>query len=348
MNNQPYDSFLLVSFGGPERREEVMPFLENVVRGKPVPRERLLDVAGHYFEFDGKSPINDQNRALMAALGSAFKTKGIALPIYWGNRNWNPFLEEALTEMQQAGKKRALAFFTSMFSCYSGCRQYRENITEAQQSLSGEAPSVEKLRMGFNHPGFIDALAGRTEEALSRLPDKFRADASILFTAHSIPLGMAKGCSYELQLQESARLVGEKLGRENWQLCYQSRSGSPHQPWLEPDIGKVLEEVKSKGSKAVVVVPLGFISDHMEVVHDLDHEAADKALEIGLEFSRAKTVGTHPKFIAMICDLVLERLGQQPERKALGTLGPWHDVCPANCCQYERGGRPNVRDQRTV
>ncbi len=315
-----------------------MPFLENVVRGKPVPRERLLEVAEHYYEHDGVSPINEQNRKLLSAIEADFQAHEIDLPVYWGNRNWKPTLTEALAEMKRDGRKRALAFFTSMFSCYSGCRQYRENILSAQEEISDSAPQVEKVRMGFNHPGFITAMAERVKEAHQSLPQDLCP--YLVFTAHSIPLGMAKNCSYEVQLQEASRLVAAEVGIDHFDLCYQSRSGPPQQPWLEPDICDLLEAKKEEGIKSVILVPIGFVSDHMEVIHDLDHEAAERAQQLGLHFRRAGTVGTHPRFIEMIRELVLERLGRQTEKRAIGSLGPWHDVCPVNCCLYERPSRP--------
>ncbi|MCI5065793.1 ferrochelatase [bacterium] len=338
----PYDAILLVSFGGPEKREDVMPFLENVVRGKPVPRERLLEVAEHYYDFGGKSPINEQNRELIAALRDELDKSDIDLPVYWGNRNWSPFLGDALEEMKRDGKKRALAFFTSMFSCYSGCRQYRENIAAAQEEVGEGAPRVEKVRMGFNHPGFIGAVADEVETALQLLSEGERSRAQLVFTAHSIPLGMSKNASYERQLHEASRLVSGQVGKEDFILCYQSRSGPPSQPWLEPDILDVLQDLSAQEKDVVVIVPIGFVSDHMEVMQDLDMECAEEAEELGIKLLRANTVGTHPKFIGMIRDLVVERMNGSSKKAALGDLGPWHDVCPADCCRYDMPKRPAV------
>lgn len=334
-----YDAFLLVSFGGPERREDVIPFLETVLHGRNVPWERMLEVAEHYYHFEGKSPINDQNRALLAAVQREFAASGIKLPVYWGNRNWYPLLPDPLGQMKRDGVKRALAFFTSAFSSYSGCRQYRENIAEAQAQIGEGAPQIEKLRAFFNHPGFIEPMVESAASALVQILPERRAKAQLLFTAHSIPLSMAATCQYEVQLRETARLVAAGVGRTDWRLVYQSRSGPPSQLWLEPDIGVALEEIaKSDGSKDVVVIPIGFISDHMEVLYDLDEEARLMAEGLGLNMVRAATVGTHPRFVQMIRELVQERLTDNPVRLALGELGPSHDVCPVDCCVYQPRG----------
>jgi ferrochelatase len=355
-----YDAFLLVSFGGPDRREDVVPFLENVLRGRNVPRERMLEVAEHYYHFGGASPINEQNRALIAALQEEFAAAGLKLPIYWGNRNWHPLLPDSLAQMRADGVRRAIAFFTSAFSSYSGCRQYLENIAAAQQTVGEGAPAVDKLRAFFNHPGFIEPMTERTRDALAKIPSARRAAAQLIFTAHSIPLAMAQNCQYETHFREASRLVAESLGHTNWQLAYQSRSGSPSQPWLGPDIGEALEAiakpgnrrretgdrlsidvpsvacflspVPSSGAADTVVVPIGFISDHMEVLYDLDEEAKHKAESLGLKFVRAGTVGTHPRFVRMIRELVEERMNENSNRPALGTLGPSHDVCAPDCC----------------
>jgi ferrochelatase len=339
-----YDAFLLVSFGGPERREDVLPFLENVLRGRNVPRQRMLEVAEHYYHLGGVSPINAQNRALLDALKNEFAAAALNLPVYWGNRNWQPLLPETLAQMKADGVRRAIAFFTSAFSSYSGCRQYRENIAAAQEIVGTGAPAVDKLRVFFNHPGFIEPMIERTREALERIPAGRRALAHLLFSAHSIPLGMAQNCRYEDQFRESSRLVAAALDHANWRLVYQSRSGPPTQPWLGPDIGEALAEIAGAGrterasasnQQDVVVVPIGFVSDHMEVLFDLDEEARQKASRFGLNFVRASTVGTHPRFVRMIRELVEERMSEQPERSALGELGPSHDVCPIDCCRYE-------------
>jgi ferrochelatase len=329
-----YDALLIVSFGGPERTEDVIPFLDNVLRGRNVPRERMLAVAEHYYHFGGKSPINDQNRALIAALREELAAHGPNLPIYWGNRNWHPLLPDTLRQMRDAGVKRSLAFFTSAFSSYSGCRQYRENIAAAQAEVGEGAPQIDKLRVFYNHPGYIEPVVENVQAALAKIPAERRAAAELIFTAHSIPLSMAENCRYEAQLREACRLVAEGVGRSEWRLVYQSRSGPPQQPWLEPDILDALRERAAAGTRDVVAMPIGFISDHLEVLYDLDTEAQQLAAELGLNFVRAATVGTHPRFIAMIRELIVERMSDDPERLALGSDGPSHDVCPNDCCLY--------------
>jgi ferrochelatase len=314
----------------------VLPFLEIVLRGRNVPRERMLAVAEHYQHFGGVSPINAQNRALIAALEQEFAAAGLKLPIYFGNRNWHPLLPDTLRQMQGDGVRRALAFFTSAFSSYSGCRQYRENIAAAQAEVGEGAPQIDKLRMFFNHPGFIEPMVERTREALLKIEPPRTPDAHLLFTAHSIPLSMAQNCQYVAHFREASRLVAEGVGHVNWRLVYQSRSGPPSQPWLEPDVGDALAEIAAaNGPRDVVLVPIGFISDHMEVLYDLDDEAKHKADELGLNLVRAGTVGTHWRFVRMIRELTQERLTDSPNRLALGSLGPSHDVCPTDCCRYE-------------
>ncbi len=329
-----YDAVLVVSFGGPEGPDDVLPFLENVLRGKNVPRSRMLDVAAHYQHFGGVSPLNAQNRVLVAALRAELDARGPRLPVYWGNRNWHPMLADTLAEMARDGVRRALGFFTSAYSSYSGCRQYREDIERAQQVVGPTAPQVEKLRAFFNHPGFIGPMTERVVAALSQFPTENRAKARVIYTAHSIPLAMAKTASYVAQLEEAARLVSENLGVANYQLAYQSRSGPPGQPWLEPDVGDALRQLHTEGAtRDVVVVPIGFLSDHIEILWDLDMEAKDLASELGLNMVRAETVGSHPGFVAMIRELIEERVAGAP-RRTLGTLGPSHDVCPVDCCAY--------------
>ncbi|MGA2695803.1 MAG: ferrochelatase [Terriglobales bacterium] len=328
----PFDALLLVSFGGPEKPEDVIPFLENVLRGKNVPRERMLAVAEHYYHFGGKSPINEQNRQLIAALQKEFAGQKINLPIYWGNRNWQPLLADTLREMKNDGVKNALAFFTSAFSSYSGCRQYRENIAAAQAEVGEGVPQISKLRSFYNHPDFIGAMADQIQKALWELPAHLREDAQVAYTAHSIPLSMARGSKYVEQLEEACRLVSEQLGRSGDHLVYQSRSGPPTQPWLEPDVLEYLRLAHANGTRAVVLAPIGFISDHMEVLYDLDTEAKNFCEQIQLPMARAATVGTHPLFVRMICELVTERLNPDLPRRALGNLGPNHEICPENCC----------------
>lgn len=338
-----YDSILIVSFGGPEGPADVMPFLENVLRGRNVPKERMEAVAEHYQHFGGKSPINDQNRSLIKALEDLLSEKGPKLPIYFGNRNWHPLLVDTLKKIKNDGHKNCIAFFTSIFSSYSGCRQYRENIEQAQNLVGDGAPRVSKVRMSYNHPDFIEVMQDRVNEAKSKLPKEVADDAVLVFTAHSIPLSMAKNCNYEKHFAESSRLVAEAFPGHRYQLAYQSRSGSPHSPWLEPDIGDEIKKLHDQGAKSVIVVPIGFVSDHMEVIYDLDTEAKNLASELGLPFIRAGTAGTHPKFISMIRDLIIERVNQIPDRPALGDHGPCHDICPINCCLPGNEGRPAAR-----
>ena len=328
-----YDSLLVISFGGPEGPDDVMPFLENVLRGRNVPRERMLEVAEHYQHFGGVSPLNAQNRALIAALEAELSQHGLRLPIFFGNRNWHPFLTDTLREMAGRGHQRSLAFFTSPYSSYSSCRQYRENITAARDEVGPAAPQIDKLRVYFNHPKFVSAVTDCTAAALDRVPKARRAQAKLLFSAHSIPVAMARNCRYELQLRETSRLVAEKLAHPDWQLVFQSRSGPPSQPWLEPDVCDVIRQVAGEGpTRDIVVSPIGFISDHIEVLYDLDSEAKEVARQVGLHLVRAASVGTHPEFIGMIRELVIERIEQWRERPAVGAYGPSHDVCPVDCC----------------
>jgi ferrochelatase len=327
-----YDAILVVSFGGPESREDVIPFLENVLRGRNVPRERMLAVAEHYYHFEGKSPINQQTRELISALKSELDQHGPKLPVYWGNRNWHPMLADTLRQMQQDGIKRALAFVTSAYSSYSGCRQYREDIERARAAVGAAAPEIDKIRAFFNHPGFIDATEHRLRDALADLPAEAKENVQVVYVAHSIPMSMANTSDYVRQLEEVRKIVSERVGITNHALVYQSRSGAPGQPWLEPDILDCLREVKQRNlASAVVVAPISFISDHMEVLYDLDIEAKQLCESLSLPMARARTVGVHPKFIAMIRELILERTADQ-ERCALGSLGPRHDVCEEDCC----------------
>ena len=331
--NDPYDAVLLVSFGGPEGPDEVMPFLENVVRGRNVPRERLLEVAEHYQLFGGRSPINAQNRALLAALNGELREHDIQTPIYWGNRNWHPMLADTIRQMRDDGAERVLAFVTSAFGSYSSCRQYLDDIDRARDEVGPEAPKIDKLRTFFNHPGFIDPMVDHLNQAIAPIPEGRRDEVVLLFTAHSIPLTMAAAGPYEAQLEESCRLVAERMGRDQWQLVYQSRSGPPSQPWLAPDVLEALPFLaREKAGADVCLVPIGFVSDHMEVVFDLDTEARQLADSLGLNLVRAATVGTHPRFITMIRELIEERINPSRPRLALGTMGPSCDHCDPACC----------------
>ncbi|HUD64297.1 MAG TPA: ferrochelatase [Candidatus Sulfotelmatobacter sp.] len=339
-----YDAILVVSFGGPESREDVIPFLENVLRGRNVPRERMLAVAEHYYHFDGKSPINQQTRDLISALKSELTQHGPKLPVYWGNRNWHPMLADTLRQMKHEGIRRALGFVTSAYSSYSGCRQYREDIARAQGEVGPEAPQIDKLRAFFNHPGFIDATAARLREALAEVPVGEQQNIQMVYTAHSIPMSMANTSDYVRQLEEVRKLVSGRLGVSNDALVYQSRSGAPGQPWLEPDVLDYLREVKERNrASAVVLAPISFVSDHMEVLYDLDIEAQQLCDSLSLPMVRAKTVGVHPKFVAMIRELMVERMTPDADRRALGSLGPRLDVCAEDCCPApQRPTRPQA------
>lgn len=319
-----YDALLVLSFGGPEKKEDVIPFLENVLRGKNVPRPRMLAVAEHYYYFGGRSPINDQCRALIAALRPELASHGINLPIYWGNRNWHPLLEDAMRQMARDGVRRALVFTTSAWSSYSSCRQYREDLDRAISATGPGAPVCDKLRHFYKHPGFIQTMAERVRASFEELPPNRRAAAHLLFTAHSIPVEMANQSRYVHQLETASTLTAAMAGIASWRLVYQSRSGPPHQPWLEPDIVAVLEQIAADpaASRDVVVSPIGFISDHMEVLYDLDTEAAKRAAALGLNLIRSGTAGTHPRFISMIRELIEERIEGLPDA----------EPCLENCC----------------
>ncbi|WP_354642605.1 ferrochelatase [Kitasatospora camelliae] len=365
-DHAPYDALLLLSFGGPEAPEDVVPFLENVTRGRGIPKERLAEVGKHYFLFGGVSPINEQNRELLAALRKDFAEHGLDLPVYWGNRNWAPYLVDTLREIAADGHRRIAVLATSAYAGYSGCRQYRENLADALEQLAEEGlPElrVDKLRHFYNHPGFVRPMADATLAALAELPAPVRDRARLTFTTHSIPVAMADssgapddpardkpGGAYVAQHLDVARQIAEAVAAATgvadrpWELVYQSRSGAPHIPWLEPDICDHLEAVHQAGAPAVVMVPIGFVSDHMEVRYDLDTEAVAKAAELGLPVARAATVGADPRFTAAVRELVLERAaterGRTVERRALGALGPSHDRCATACCPNPRGPRP--------
>ena len=368
-----YDALLVVSFGGPEGTADVIPFLERVLKGRRVPRERMMEVAEHYYHFGGVSPINGQNRALIAALEKALDTRGLSLPVYWGNRNWHPLLADTVRRMAADGIRRALAFVTSAYSSWSNCRQYLENIEDARREAGGGAPEIDKIRPFFHHPGFIETMAARVRTALDRLPEDRRAAAHLVYTAHSIPMAMARGCAYEAQLREAARLISERAGASSWALTYQSRSGPPAQPWLEPDVCDYIRSFHASSvdhayhadhadqtghsdeaersdhadhedradradqtGRDIVIVPVGFISDHMEVVYDLDVEARACCDEFGVPMVRAETAGTHPRFVEMIVELVEERLSPGTARPSVGVLDPWPDRCPPDCCPAGR------------
>ncbi|HLV59736.1 MAG TPA: ferrochelatase [Natronosporangium sp.] len=344
-----FDAFLLVSFGGPERPADVMPFLQNVTRGRGVPPERLAEVAEHYHRMGGVSPINDQCRALLDALRTEFAATGIDLPLYWGNRNWHPLLADTLAAMRDDGVTRAVAFVTSAYGSYSSCRQYLEDIATARAAVGPRAPVVVKLRHYHDHPGFIAAHVDAVRQARARLPRLPEGRLRLVFTAHSIPVSMARtagpeGGRYEAQLNETAALVAAEAAPDlPWDLVWQSRSGPPQVPWLEPDVNDHLETVAAQGVQGVLISPIGFASDHLEVLWDLDTEAADTAKRLGLEFVRAATPGVHPRFVSMIRQLVQERIaaetpGAAPARAKLGRVPVW-DTCPDTCCPAPRRSR---------
>jgi ferrochelatase len=324
-----YDAILVLSFGGPEGMDDVLPFLENVTAGRAIPRERLLAVAQHYYARNGISPINAQNRALIVALELELRQRNIHIPVYFGNRNWHPFLRDTIQTMQADGKKQVLTFVTSAYSSYSGCRQYREDIIRASQDLV-EPPQFAKIRVFYNHPKYIDAICAQITPAVATWP--LTSTDYLLFTAHSIPMAMAEKSAYITQLTETCRLVAHTLGISQYQLVFQSRSGAPQTPWLEPDVNEVITQLHQQGIEHTIVVPVGFISDHMEVVHDLDTEAHATATQLGMQFTRVASVGTHPVFISMITDLIAERCTSGTNRQACGHFPANHDICPLDCC----------------
>jgi protoporphyrin/coproporphyrin ferrochelatase len=339
----PYDAILILSFGGPEGPEDVIPFMENVTRGRGIPRERLEAVSGHYALFGGVSPINGLNRDLIASLTDELRSHQIDLPIYWGNRNWAPMLVDTLADMRADGITKALCFVTSAYSSASGCRQYREDIDAARLALGEDAPQIDKIRTFFNHPGFIEPLIDAAVHDVLSLNQELGSlkGVELACTAHSIPLSMAETSNYTAQLAEATKLVTQGVAtRVGTQLpstlVFQSRSGAPGQPWLEPDICDHLDSRAAAGATGIVMVPVGFISDHMEVVYDLDTQAAERAAELGLPVRRSPTPGTDPRFITMVRELIEERIavatGRDPIRRALGDLGAGHDVCPLGCC----------------
>lgn len=349
----PYDAVLLLSFGGPEKSEDVVPFLENVTRGRGIPPERLVEVGQHYFDFGGRSPINDQNRALLAAMADDFANARLDLPIYWGNRNWGPYLTDTVQQMADDGVQRAAVFVTSAYSSYSGCRQYREDLAAACAAVPG-APRLDRLRAYFNHPGLVEPVVDATLAALAQLDQGGRDETHLVFVTHSIPERMNAGAgpdgsAYVHQhlsvMDEVVERIRVETGhRYRHDLVYCSRSGPPQVPWLEPDVNDHLEELSKNGAAGVVVVPFGFISDHMEVIYDLDTEAAATAERLNLPFARAATAGIDPRFVAMIRDLVLERAamerGENATRAAVGSLPACWDLCRPDCCPNPQAPRP--------
>jgi protoporphyrin/coproporphyrin ferrochelatase len=344
----PYDAVLLVSFGGPERAEDVVPFLENVTRGRGIPRERLEEVGEHYVLLGGKSPLNDLNRDLLGAIRADLAEHGLDLPVYWGNRNWDPYLTDAVRQMTADGVTRAACFVTSAYSSYSSCRQYREDLATAVAQVDG-APRLDRLRSYFNHPGFLEPVVDAVVEAVGDRPE-----ARIVFVTHSIPTSMNDGSgpaggAYLAQHRNAAAYVAERVAQVTGRahahdVVFCSRSGPPQMPWLEPDVNDHLEKLAGDGVRSVVLVPVGFVSDHVEVVYDLDTEALATAERLGLDAVRVPTAGTDPRFVEMVRELLLERAaverGDRVDRAAVGGEPPCWDLCPAGCCPNPRGPRP--------
>jgi ferrochelatase len=333
-----YDAVLIVSFGGPDGPDDVMPFLDNVFSGLRVGEETKQHVAARYASFGGVSPINKHTRAFITALQQELGQHGLSLPIYWGNRNWHPLLTDTFAQMRKHGIRRAIAYVTSMFSSYSGCRKYREDLYAAAAASPG-APVIDRLRFGYNHPGFVEASRDRVRAALERIPAERRASTPILFSAHSLPQSMAQHCAYESQLNGCCQLIAADLAHQRWRLVYQSNNASyGKEPWLGPDVGDAIEQAHDAGAADIVVAPIGFVCDHLEVVLDLDVEAAQRARELGINMIRAGTVGAHPAYVGMVRELIVERMTAHPRRRALGSLGPSHDLCPVSCCLSGRPG----------
>jgi protoporphyrin/coproporphyrin ferrochelatase len=353
----PYDALLLLSFGGPDRPEDVVPFLENVTRGRGIPRERLEAVGEHYFLFGGKSPINDLNRTLLDEIRADLAAHGIDLPVYWGNRNWDPFLADTVAQMKADGVTRVACFATSAYSSYSSCRQYRENLAAASEEggALGEGPVLDKIRLYFNHPGFLEPVVDAVVVATGSTPEP-GAEARLVFVTHSIPDTMNAGSgpmggAYLAQHLDAAsyvvRRVAEVTGRTHgWDLVFCSRSGPPQVPWLEPDVNDHLEKLAVGGTQSVVLIPIGFVSDHMEVVYDLDTEAMATAERLGLDAVRVATSGTDPRFVAMVRDLLVERAaverGETVQRSAVGGWPACWDRCAADCCPNPRHPLPTL------
>lgn len=334
MSSRKYDALLVVSFGGPEGMEDVMPFLRNVTRGRNVPDERLQLVAHHYELFGGVSPINQQNRDLISALEREFAANKVELPIYWGNRNWHPLLKDTVQLMANDGVKRALAFVTSAYSSYSGCRQYIDDISRACAEVGENAPKIDKLMPFFDHPSFLDACNDRLSDALEKIPAERRAETKVVFTAHSIPTVMAAGCDYERQLQFVACELTRKHSLEHSSIAYQSRSGPAAQSWLEPDVCDWIKAAGATGAKDIVIHPIGFVSDHMEVRYDLDTEAKALCDDRQINMIRASTVGTHPTFVKMVLQLVRDYADYANNESDVSTDDV--PVCPATCCPSGR------------
>ncbi|WP_213816053.1 ferrochelatase [Glaciihabitans sp. dw_435] len=353
-----YDAILLASFGGPEGQDDVIPFLRNVTGGRGIPEERLEEVAHHYRAFGGISPINSQNRELKAALEAELASRGIDLPVLWGNRNWAPYIRDALTEANERGFTKLIAIGTSAYSSYSSCRQYREDYAIGLDATNlWDTLQIDKIRQFFDHPGFVQPFIDGVVQGLADVAAKgfTAAETHVLFSTHSIPStdaaksgpesrGFGDGGAYAAQHLAVAEVVIEAATTDEvtpaWSLVYQSRSGPPSMPWLEPDISDAMRDLAAAGTKAFVIVPLGFVSDHMEVKWDLDTEAMETAEEIGAFAVRVPTPGIHPAYVTGLVDLVMERVNGTPtaDRPSMTELGPWYDVCRPGCCENVRLG----------
>ncbi|MBA8989394.1 ferrochelatase [Curtobacterium pusillum] len=369
-----YDAILLAGFGGPEGQDDVIPFLRNVTRGRGIPDERLEEVAHHYRYFGGVSPINDQNRALKAALEAELASRGVDLPVLWGNRNWDPYLEDVVKEAADKGYGNLLAIATSAYSSFSSCRQYREDFARVLDSTGLiDTVRIDKVRQFFDHPGFVRPFVEGVRDGLAKAIAEnegldVATEVHVLFSTHSIPStdaarsgpdfrGFGEGGAYAAQHEAVAQVVLDQAWAElleqpeheslrgtskpAWKLVYQSRSGPPSMPWLEPDINDYMNETLKGGpTRAVLIVPLGFVSDHMEVMWDLDEEATETAGELGFWSIRTQTPGVDPAYVAGLVDLVLERVNGTPtsERPHVTDIGPWYDVCRPGCCENVRAG----------
>lgn len=303
----PYGAVLLIAYGGPHKMEDVRPYLAGILRGRRVPPGRIEEVAHHYEMFDGRSPLTELTRRQAAALHANLVERGPAIPVHVGMRNWTPYLHEALAQVRAAGVRRILGVIMTPHQGYPSWEQYKENVAEARARLEGGAPEVDYLAPWFDHPGFIEAQAARVGTALGEVPEDQRSDTPLVFTAHSIPVSLAQASPYAEQITTSARLVAERLTHPRWRLAYQSRSGDPRDPWLEPDVSEVIRALAREGARDAVVVPIGFVCDHIEVLYDLDTEAKRTAREVDVAFHRAGTVMDHPAFIGMLGDLIRER-----------------------------------------
>ncbi|CAH0229673.1 Ferrochelatase [Arthrobacter sp. Bi83] len=376
MAPKDYDAVLLASFGGPEGQEDVIPFLRNVTRGRGIPDERLEEVSHHYRANGGVSPINQQNRELKAALEAELAARGIGMPVLWGNRNWDPYIPQTLQDAYDAGHRKLLMVTTSAYSCYSSCRQYREDIGMAltETGLDGKL-EVDKVRQYFDHPGFVEPFIEGTAAGIADVRSQLEAAGTsgapihVLFATHSIPTRdadaagrsvdepreFAEGSAYVAQHLAAGTEVMRRVEDESglsapWSLVYQSRSGAPHVPWLEPDINDAIEDLAKQGVKGIVIVPLGFVSDHMEVVWDLDTEAMETCSNLGLAATRVPTPGTHHRFVSGLVDLICERTAANniADRPAATPLGPWYDVCRPGCCANFRGEKPTIAGADTT